>query len=314
MTNSKAGPSNPNPNPNHNPDPNLRIGVVVLPDLSWQEAKWRWQKVEQLGFDHGWTYDHLAWRTLADGPWFGSIPMLTAAATATTTLRLGTFVASPNFRHPVAFAKELMTLDDISGGRITAGLGAGGMGYDYTVLGGVPLSLGQRSARFEEFVDLLDRLLTNAYVTHYGEYYEAIDTRMIPGCRQSPRLPFVIAANGPRMMRLAAEKGQGWVTTGDMAADDPEVWWASVQVASARMDEVLATSGTRDHFDRVLHLDASGSYSMQSLAYFTDCIGRAAELGFTDVVTHFPRAEGLYAGEVEVLESVAEQYCLTGPR
>ena len=77
--------------------------------------------MEDRGFAHGWTYDHLAWRDLAEQDWFGTIPTLTAAATVTTRLRLGTWVTSPNFRHPVTLAKDLMTLDDISGGRVIAG-------------------------------------------------------------------------------------------------------------------------------------------------------------------------------------------------
>src|SRR5712691_6295579 len=100
----------------------MRIGVLILPDFRWSTAQNAWRRAEELGFAHAWTYDHLAWRTLRDAPWFAALPTLTAAASVTTTIRLGTLVASANFRHPVAFAKELMTLDDISGGRLTVGL------------------------------------------------------------------------------------------------------------------------------------------------------------------------------------------------
>src|SRR5262249_28791662 len=99
----------------------MRLGVVILPDLRWAVARDVWRRAEALGFDHAWTYDHLAWRSLRDGPWFGAVPTLTAAATVTTRLRLGPLVASPNFRHPVAFARELVALDDVSGGRLTLG-------------------------------------------------------------------------------------------------------------------------------------------------------------------------------------------------
>lgn len=285
----------------------MRIGVVVLPDLSWPEGKRRWLTVEEMGFAHGWTYDHLAWRTLANGPWFSAVPMLSAAAAVTSTLRLGTFVANPNFRHPVPFAKELMTLDDISGGRINLGVGAGGMGYDYTVLGGRKLSLGERSARFVEFVGLLDHLLTTDVTTHTGEYYEAVGARMIPGCVQLPRIPFLIAANGPRMMRLAARLGQGWMTTGAFEADDGvEAWWASVATASQQMTQaLLAADRAESDFRRYLHLDASGVYSLTSVGYFDECLGRARDLGFTDVIVHFPRTAGLYAGEESVLAEAA---------
>src|SRR3954447_15366813 len=95
-----------------------RVGVVVLPQQRWTQARERWRAVEELGFDAAWTYDHLAWRDLADEPWFAPVPTLTAAATVTSRVRLGTWVASPNYRHPVPFAKDLMTLDDVSGGGV----------------------------------------------------------------------------------------------------------------------------------------------------------------------------------------------------
>ena len=113
----------------------MRLGVVILPELRRAELAAVWRAAEQLGFDHAWTYDHLAWRTLRDSPWFAAVPALAAAALATERIRLGTLVASPNFRHPVPFARELIALDDLSGGRFTLGLGAGGTGWDATILG-----------------------------------------------------------------------------------------------------------------------------------------------------------------------------------
>src|SRR2546425_2234722 len=103
----------------------MRVGIVVLPDVRWSVAASRWRRAEEYGFDHAWTYDHLGWRSLVDGPWFSAVPTLTAAATVTSTIRLGTFVASPNYRHPVPFARELITLDDVSDGRFILGVGAG---------------------------------------------------------------------------------------------------------------------------------------------------------------------------------------------
>ncbi|CAM5448799.1 Alkanesulfonate monooxygenase SsuD/methylene tetrahydromethanopterin reductase-like flavin-dependent oxidoreductase (Luciferase family) OS=Streptomyces violarus OX=67380 GN=FHS41_004253 PE=4 SV=1 [Streptomyces violarus] len=99
----------------------LRLSTVILPYRRWQEGgRAAWTRAEQLGFHTAYTYDHLSWRTFRDGPWFGAVPTLTAAATVTDRLRLGTLVTSPNFRHPVTLAKELISLDDISGGRVSS--------------------------------------------------------------------------------------------------------------------------------------------------------------------------------------------------
>ena len=282
----------------------MRIGVVVLPQQRWTEASARWKAADDMGFDHAWTYDHLAWRSLADEPWFATVPTLTAAALVTSRIRLGTWVASPNYRHPVTFAKDLMSLDDVSGGRIELGVGAGGVGFDATVLGGEVLPPRARVDRLAEFVELLDLLLTQSVTSWHGEYFTADQARMRPGCVQQPRLPIIVAAGGPRSLRIAARFGQGWATTGaESGADVP--WWDGVAVLSHRMDDVLAEAG-RDPatLRRYLSVDGGG-YALASAGAFADAVGRARELGFTDVVTHWPRAEGVYAGDAAVLEQVA---------
>ncbi|MGA3155298.1 MAG: LLM class flavin-dependent oxidoreductase [Streptosporangiaceae bacterium] len=289
----------------------MRFGVVILPDQRWSQAQRRWRRAEELGFDHAWTYDHLGWRDLVDGPWFGTVPTLTAAALVTRRIRLGTMVASPNFRHPVSFTRDVTAIDDVSGGRLVLGLGAGagGSSFDNRVLGAPPLSPRARVDRFAEFAGLLDRLLREDRVSWSGEYYTAVDARSTPGCVQQPRVPFVLAANGPRSMRIAARLGEGWVTTGGVAADpggDTSAWWRSVADLARRFEDAAGQAG-RDYqaLDRYLSLDASGGFALASEGYFADVAGRAADLGFTDAITHWPRPSGPYEGSESVLEAVA---------
>mgnify|MGYP000875811310 CR=1 FL=1 len=288
----------------------MKLSIVVLPEYPWAQARGIWQRVEELGFTQAWTYDHLAWRSLADGPWFSAIPTLTAAALSTSTIRLGTLVASPNFRHPVPFAKELVTLDEISGGRLTVGIGAGGTGFDATVLGEEVLPPRDRADRLAEFVGLLDGLLTADHTTFGGRHFHARDARTVPLPIQTPRIPFVIAANGPRMMRLACEYGAGWVTTGSSDPDDGvEAWWSNIAALSQRFEDVAAESPHAGApLSRYLSVDASGVMALQSVEYFRECLGRAAELGFTDLIIHWPREDGVYAGSPAVLEAVAAEY------
>lgn len=283
----------------------MRVGLVILPEHRWWVAAPKWEALERYGFDHGWTYDHLAWSPAVDGPWFGAVPTLTAAAMVTSRLRLGTFVASPDFRHPVSFARDLITIDDVSDGRLVLGVGAGREGFDATVLGNRPLRSKDRLSRLAEFLELLDTLLTQDRTTWSGDYYTAVDARSTPGGVQRPRLPFVIAANGRRAMRLAARFGQGWVTTG-RPADEPEAWWRGVAERAALMAELMVVAG-RDpaRFDRYLSLDAAPVYSLSSVECFVDMVGRAAELGFTDVVAHWPRHDDPYAGHESVVEAIA---------
>lgn len=288
----------------------MRAGIVILADQPWSVAVRRWQRAEAYGFGHAWTYDHIGWRDLIGGPWFDAVPTLTAAALATSSIRIGTLVASPNFRHPAHFAREITALDDISGGRLTVGVGSGGIvGYDNEVLGRPLPTPRTRAERFEEFVELLDRILAGeGGVTWSGTHYTVVDARSIPGCVQRPRAPFVIAAIGPRAMRLAARHGQGWVTTG-RRSDDVESWWRTVALMCEQFEQAQAAAG-RDPatMDRYLLLDpASPVYSLSSASYFADAVDRAAALGFTDVVAHWPRESGWFAGDEAVLEAVAAE-------
>jgi alkanesulfonate monooxygenase SsuD/methylene tetrahydromethanopterin reductase-like flavin-dependent oxidoreductase (luciferase family) len=126
----------------------MRLGVLILPEDRWSGAAQKWARAEHLGFDHAWTYDHMAWGELRDKPWFGSVPVLAAASVVTSRIRLGTLVASPNFRHPAPFAREVLTLDDLSEGRLSLGVGAGGQGWDATILGNPAWPMGERMDRF----------------------------------------------------------------------------------------------------------------------------------------------------------------------
>ncbi|HET6499432.1 MAG TPA: LLM class flavin-dependent oxidoreductase [Amycolatopsis sp.] len=285
----------------------MRAGIVILPEDRWWAAEPKWRAAEEYGFDHAWTYDHLGWRNLVEGPWFSAVPTLTAAATVTSTIRLGTFVASPNFRHPVPFTRELITLDDVSDGRLIVGLGAGtgAPTYDSVVLGEPQLTVKQRADRFIEFTEALDGLLTTDRFDYRGAHYAAQGARNLPGPVQRPRMPFVIAANGPRTMRLAARFGTGWATTGGERTGLEE-WWKSVAELSATFDQALAEAGRdRDQVHRYLLLDAGPVYSLSSVNAFEDAVGRAEELGFTDVVAHWPRSDFPFEGRESVLETVA---------
>ncbi|MEV8532316.1 LLM class flavin-dependent oxidoreductase [Streptomyces sp. NPDC051211] len=292
----------------------LRLSTVILPVRRWQEGgRDQWVRAEQLGFHTAYTYDHLAWRSFRDGPWFGAVPTLTAAATATERLRLGTLVTSPNFRHPVTLAKELISLDDISGGRITLGIGAGSNGFDASTLGQEPWTPRERADHFEEFVPLLDRLLTEDSVSHRGRFYAAEEARNIPGCVQRPRLPFAVAATGPRGLKLAARHGQAWVTTGDPKLYEegtPEQSVEAIRGQLEKLGKACAETG-RDvaELDKILLTGFTPEKNsvLDSFDAFVDFAGRHRELGFTEIVIHAPIADSAFAADEAVFERIATE-------
>ncbi|MGW8682382.1 LLM class flavin-dependent oxidoreductase [Streptomyces sp. NPDC055817] len=299
------------------PTPALRLSTVILPYRRWHEgSRAAWQRAEELGFHTAYTYDHLAWRTFRDGPWFGAVPTLTAAASVTERMRLGTLVTSPNFRHPVTLAKELISLDDISGGRITLGIGAGGNGFDATTLlkaGEEPWTPRERADHFAEFVPLLDRLLSEDSVTYDGEFYSAQEARNIPGCVQRPRLPFAVAATGPRGLKLAARHGQAWVTTGDpklFETGTPEESIQAIHGQAAKLADACAEIG-RDaaELDKVLltGFTPDRSRPLESVDAFVDFAGKHAALGITEIVIHWPIPDSEFAGDQKVFESIATE-------
>lgn len=285
----------------------MRLGCVVLPDAPWAVAQARWRRVEELGFDVAWTYDHLVWGGLVGHDWYGAWPTLAAAAGVTERVRLGTLVTSPNLRHPVPLAQEVMTLDDISGGRLELGIGAGSAGPDATVLGRDPWPAGERADRFAATVELLDRLLTAPVTTAAVGPYAARAVHLRPGCVQRPRVPFTVAATGPRGMRVAARHGAAWVTTGSAR---PLVGPAFHGVGAQCRALQLACEGVgRDPatLRRVLMADIVEPAAMGSVEAFRDLAGRYAALGFDELVMHLPRSEPPYDWDEGTFERICAE-------
>jgi len=278
----------------------MRHGLTILPEHPWPEAAAMWRAAEDLGFDHAWTYDQLVWSGLPDQTWFAAVPTLAAAAMVTQRIGLGTFVSSPNYRHPYTYARDVLTLHDLTQGRFICGVGTGGT-LDSGILG-ASLTIRERVDRFAEFLPLLDHLLRADHVDHSGAWFTTVDARTLPGPIRSV-VPLVVAANGPRALRLATAYGDGWVTTGT-GGDDLDAWFQGVAALAARLDEALAAVGRGEGFTRYLSLDASPRFALESVGLYAEMSGRAAELGFTDVITHWPRPDGPYAGDVRVLEAV----------
>ena len=289
----------------------MLLSTVILPIHRWSEGQKVWRRAEELGFHAAYTYDHLSWRSFRDEPWFGAVPTLTAAATATERMRLGTLVTSPNFRHPVTLAKELLTVDDISGGRLTVGIGVGGTGFDATAMGQEPWTARQRADRFDEFLPLLDKLLTQDATTETGQYYSAVEARNIPGCVQQPRVPFYVAATGPRGLKLTAEYGQGWVTYGDPRAPGDVPAEQAPAVVGAQLAKLRAACEAQGRDDASVHKlllqGSTAEHPLRSLDAFVDYAGSYQELGIDEIVVHWPVPDTIFANDLAVFERIATE-------
>jgi alkanesulfonate monooxygenase SsuD/methylene tetrahydromethanopterin reductase-like flavin-dependent oxidoreductase (luciferase family) len=284
----------------------MRFGIVLLTDQPWSEAAQKWRAAEEMGFDHAWTYDHLVWGGLPDSPWRGALPTLAAAAGVTSTIGLGTLVSAPNLHHPYRLFRDAQALEDVSGGRFRLAVGTGG-DRDSRVLGAEDLSVRDRVERFFELVEVLERLRSGDHVTHEGRWFSTDDARTLPGAS----FPLVVAGNGPRSVRFAARHGDAWVTTGPGAAETLDDWFAGLEKAAATFADELERAGRVDvprlvHTDSTPHVDRGETrYSLRSADFFAELAGRLDDLGFTDMVVAWPRAEDPYAGSEAVLEQVA---------
>jgi alkanesulfonate monooxygenase SsuD/methylene tetrahydromethanopterin reductase-like flavin-dependent oxidoreductase (luciferase family) len=281
-----------------------KIGTVMWPMQSWPEAGELWRRAEDLGFRHAWVYDHLAWRGTT--PWYDAYTTLAAVAAVTSRIRIGTLVTSPNFRHPVPTAHAIKTIDHVSGGRATIGIGSGGTHRtsDAGVLGGDAWTPGERASRFAEWTELLDRLLTGPETTFEGDYYTARDVIAEPGCVQRPRVPFVIAGDGLRGMRVAARHGTGWVTGGGAEGVEP---YDAVRSRLAALRAACEEEG-RGLDDLIFMTGFTDEPWLESPDAFADLAGRYAELGITEIVLHWPRPGTPWEADMKVFEAIAAEY------
>ena len=192
----------------------LKIGVQ-LPEV---ERQTRWTElldmtgaIEDLGYDSVWLGEHLLYRwpdRPARGPW-EAWSMLAAIAASTSRIEFGPLVACTAFHNPAILAKQATTIDEISGGRMILGLGAGWNDTEFRAFG-IPFD--HRVDRFEEAFTIIRTLLRDGAVDFDGRYYQARDCELIPRGPRPSGPPLMIGSNGPRMLRIAAPYVAAWNT------------------------------------------------------------------------------------------------------
>jgi probable F420-dependent oxidoreductase len=192
----------------------LKIGVQ-LPEVEretrWTELRDMTRAIEDLGYDSVWLGEHLLYRwpeRPARGPW-EAWSMLAAIAASTTRIEFGPLVACTAFHNPAVLAKQAATIDEISGGRLILGLGAGWNETEFRAFG-VPFD--HRVDRFEEAFTIIRTLLQDGAVDFDGRFYQARDCELIPRGPRPKGPPLMIGSNGPRMLRIAVPHVQAWNT------------------------------------------------------------------------------------------------------
>ena len=191
----------------------MRFGVVL--HLSATYAHWDdllaiANEAERLGYDSIWVSDHLVsprGRPHALEAW----TVLSALASSVPKVRLGTYVLCNQFRHPSMLAKMASTLDNISGGRLELGIGAGYLKNEHVAFGFDWDRHSVRIERLRETLEIVRRLWTEDHASYVGAYFRIKDATLEPKPLQKPHPPIWVGGNSSKIMRIVAELGDGWI-------------------------------------------------------------------------------------------------------
>lgn len=248
----------------------------------WTQVRDEFALADELGFDHAWLVDHLL---DTDGP--PELPcleawtLLAAIAASTSRVRLGVLVSSNTFRSPALLAKEAVTVDHVSGGRLILGIGTGWHEDEHRRYGFDLPDAPERVARLEEAVELVVRLQEEPRLSYEGRYYSTDDAVFEPRPVQRPHIPMLIAAHRPRMIRIAARWADQWDTFPELAGTATDGVTTSVGERMAMLDAACADVG-RD--PGTIRRSVWGTPdTLASEAAFAAFARRHLELGFTDI-------------------------------
>ncbi|HEX6521868.1 MAG TPA: LLM class flavin-dependent oxidoreductase [Streptosporangiaceae bacterium] len=267
---------------------------------------------------HGvWLADHYMPDTGDTTPARGDVyecwALLPALAAVTERIRIGTLVSPTSVHHPALLAKRAATLDQLSGGRMVLGLGAGWQINEHHAYGIELEPPGKRVGRFEEAIQIVRSLLSQESTTFRGAYYDIIEAPCDPKPVQSP-LPILVGTRSPRMLRITARNADEWNTWG--GPEQAGTRRAALIEACEKVGRDPATVRTSVNAFVALDADtpppgrATVSGSAQQLA---DQFGQYAELGFDEFIlpdwnlgTDKPeRADNLARIKTEVLDHIA---------
>lgn len=272
----------------------LRFGLCTDQNLSWEKTVERWRLFEELGFDSAWDCDHYVQPSRPQGPYFEGWTLLAALAAVTQKIRIGVLVSCNTFRHPYLLAKEAATVDHISGGRLEFGLGAGWYEPEHEMLGGSLPEPGELVGRFQEAVEICDRLFREEVVSYEGRYYRLREAAFRPRPLQRPRPPFTLGAHGPRMLGIVARHADAWNSFGSVD---------QIRERNAVLDEKCAAIGRdpasirRSLYYWVPRLEDDPWSSPDA---FQEVVGRYREAGIDEFILDHPADQ-----QLGVLEKVA---------
>ena len=267
----------------------MRFGLTVTPSEPYPVLADKWRYFDELGFDSVWHCDHLLRPNRPTDPLFEGWTLLSALSTQTSRIRVGLMVAGNVLRHPALLAQEALTVDHVSAGRLEVGIGCGWFVEEHERFG-IPLyEPPERVDRFEEAMEIIDRLLRGETVSHEGRHYRISDAKLRPYPVQWPRPPLTLAAHRPRMLRITARYADRWNSSGT-----PEEMGARSRYLDEECERIGRNPGEiiRSFRAGVSNLGPRGLPDMwSSPEAFREVAGVFAEAGATELIMDQPRPE-----------------------
>jgi alkanesulfonate monooxygenase SsuD/methylene tetrahydromethanopterin reductase-like flavin-dependent oxidoreductase (luciferase family) len=279
----------------------LRFGLFVRPETPWASILKRCRRAEALGFDSVWTGDTMYDPFRTDTGLLDCWTVVTAWATATRRIRIGTLISNIIFRTPALLARQAASLDHISAGRLELGVGTGMFPTDHA-MNGVPVwSPQERVERLAETVEIVDRLLRGDPRPYSGRFYSLNEAVMAVLPVQEPRPPLTIAASHRRSIAVAANFADSWNTFGALDLTPKEHFEYAAR--RARILDACCTQVGRDPGAvRRSILVYSPLDPWESIEAFLSIVGRYQSLGFSEFIFYWPRDD-----QLRVLEQAASE-------
>ncbi|MGH8777255.1 MAG: LLM class flavin-dependent oxidoreductase [Jiangellaceae bacterium] len=283
-------------------DTTVRFGILILQDAPYEELVERWRRAEDLGFDAAYVADHSGDYRDLDRYWLDGWAALAHLADRTDTIRIGTLVANPLFRHPAQLARQAAAVDCLSDGRLELGIGTGIAGFDHDAVGEPYWPPAERAARFAEYVAIVDGVLRSPgrSYRHAGQHYRTSDIALNPPPQQQPRPPITVGGQSPTVLQVAARHADCWNTHGPFGATMEQIAERTAH-QNRRLDALCEEAGRDPTSLRrsLLLFDALDAWTEADR--FEKIVDRFLDVGMREFVVFWPPPDRL-----ALLERAAE--------
>jgi alkanesulfonate monooxygenase SsuD/methylene tetrahydromethanopterin reductase-like flavin-dependent oxidoreductase (luciferase family) len=271
----------------------LRFGIITIQRLPWQEEVKRWKSIEALKFDSIWLADHFLDPFNPTDNWYEAWTLLAALTPFTERIRVGTLVTSIPLRHPAILARQALTVDHISNGRLELGIGSGVSGKTdpvYEMIGIDDWQPPERVERFKEQLEIIDKLLRNRKISYEGKYYSLKNVYMYPPPIQKPRPPITIAAMGKSMLKIAAQYADTWNSLGGEWNTPVKDMLKNTIERNEALDQYCDKIGRNPQsIDRsFLFFGADFASIFESEENFRNIVGWYKDIGINEFIFYYP--------------------------